>query len=49
MSSRTINLDDSLYEYLLSVSFKDDALLQRLRKETAKSSWARMQISPEQG
>ena len=49
MSSRTIGLDESLHEYLLSVSLREPEVLARLRQETASMRWARMQISPEQG
>ena len=49
MSTRSIGLDDSLHEYLLSVSLREPAVLARLRAETAKMRWAGMQISPEQG
>jgi predicted O-methyltransferase YrrM len=49
MSSRTISLDDPLYEYLLAHSVRDDDILRRLREETAGMTSARMQISPEQG
>ena len=49
MSNRTIDLTDSLYDYLLSVSLRETDLQRRLREETATLSMARMQISPEQG
>ncbi|MGD8574891.1 MAG: class I SAM-dependent methyltransferase, partial [Gammaproteobacteria bacterium] len=49
MSNRTIRLDDALYDYLLSVSLREPAVLRRLREETAKMSNANMQIAPEQG
>jgi predicted O-methyltransferase YrrM len=49
MSRRSISLDDSLYDYLLSVSLREPELLRRLREETATDPSARMQISPEQG
>ncbi len=49
MSTRTIGLDDRLYDYLLSVSLRDSELLARLRAETARDAMARMQVSPEQG
>ena len=49
MSSRTIVLDDALYEYLLSVSLREPDVLCRLREETAKMPQHNMQISPEQG
>ena len=49
MSSRTIVLNDALYEYLLSVSVREPDVLCRLREETAKMPQHNMQISPEQG
>lgn len=51
MSTKTINLNETLYHYLLSHSLHEDPVLQELRKETAKlpPPASRMQISPEQG
>jgi caffeoyl-CoA O-methyltransferase len=49
MSSRTLTLDDRLYDYLLAVSVREPPALARLREETAGLESARMQISPEQG
>ncbi len=49
MTNRTLNLDDSLYQYLLDVSLRETPLLKRLREETAQLSSARWQIAPEQG
>jgi predicted O-methyltransferase YrrM len=49
MSSRTLSLDDRLYDYLLAVSVREPRVLQELREETAKLPGAGMQISPEQG
>jgi caffeoyl-CoA O-methyltransferase len=49
MSSRTISLTDSLHEYMLAVSLRDQDVLRRLRDETAKLEYGGMQISPEQG
>jgi caffeoyl-CoA O-methyltransferase len=49
MSRRSIQLTDSLHEYLLSVSLREPEILRRLREETAPDPSARMQISPEQG
>jgi len=49
MSSRTIVLNDALYEYLLSVSLREPDVLCRLREETAKMPQHNMQTSPEQG
>lgn len=49
MSNRSIQLDDALYRYLLSVSLREPAILQELREHTARMPLARMQIAPEQG
>ena len=49
MSSRTLLLNDKLYQYLLSVGVKETHELKALRLETAKLLCAKMQISPEQG
>jgi len=39
----------SIHEYVFEQSVRDDALLNRLRQETARDDMARMQIAPEQG
>ncbi|MEE8189670.1 MAG: class I SAM-dependent methyltransferase [Kiloniellales bacterium] len=49
MASRTLELDDRLYDYLLANSLREPPLLARLREETAAMPMANMQISPEQG
>jgi len=49
MSNRTLNLTDHLYDYLLSVSLREPALLHQLREETAHHPMGQMQIAPEQG
>lgn len=49
MTTRTLNLDDDLYRYLLDVSLRETPLLARLREETAQLPTARWQIAPEQG
>lgn len=50
MSNRTIQVDDHLYDYILSVSSREPDLMRRLRDETAAlGAVFRMQISPEQG
>jgi len=49
MSNKTFTLPDALYNYLLSVSLREEPLLRRLREETARDSMAVMQIAPEQG
>jgi len=49
MSNQTIQLNDDLYDYLLSVSLKEDEILKSLRKTTSSMSGSRMQIAPDQG
>ena len=49
MSTRTIDIDDRLYDYMLGVSLREPDVLRRLREETAKHAHGGMQISPEQG
>jgi predicted O-methyltransferase YrrM len=49
LSSRTIDIDDRLYSYLIAHSVRDLPVLAELRAETAKHPKAGMQISPEQG
>lgn len=49
MSRETLNLTPRLYEYLLSVSLREDDIARRLREETARMPQANMQIAPEQG
>src|SRR5438045_7562319 len=49
MSTRTISVDDRLYDYILKVSVREPDVLRRLRAETAPLQGAGMQISPEQG
>ncbi|NEP46163.1 MAG: SAM-dependent methyltransferase [Okeania sp. SIO2H7] len=49
MSNRTLNLTDTLYDYLLSVSLRESDVLQQLRQETAGHVMSQMQIAPEQG
>ncbi len=49
MSGQTIQLNDSIYEYLLDVSLRESPELRALREETASMPEANMQISPEQG
>jgi len=39
----------SLYSYLVEHSVREPELLRRLREETAKDEFSRMQIAPEQG
>ncbi|SVB21481.1 uncharacterized protein METZ01_LOCUS174335, partial [marine metagenome] len=49
MSNQTIQLNDDLYDYLLSVSLKEDEILKSLRKTTSSMPGSRMQIAPDQG
>lgn len=49
MANRTLSIDDRIYDYLLSVSVQEPALLTQLREETAREPLANMQIAPEQG
>ncbi|MGB0564235.1 MAG: class I SAM-dependent methyltransferase, partial [Spirulinaceae cyanobacterium] len=42
-------LDDSLYQYLLSISLREPDVLTQLRQETAQLPASRMQIASEQG
>jgi caffeoyl-CoA O-methyltransferase len=49
MSTRTIPMDDRLYEYMLKVSLRESGIMRRLRAETAQMPSSGMQVSPEQG
>ncbi|HEX4335403.1 MAG TPA: class I SAM-dependent methyltransferase [Polyangiaceae bacterium] len=49
MSTRTIPMDDRLYDYMLRVSLREPDVMRRLREETAKLPEHGMQVSPEQG
>ncbi len=49
MSNQTIQLDQNLYEYLLSVSLRESQVLNNLRIATSTLPGANMQIAPEQG
>ena len=49
MSTRSIELSDALYAYLLENSLRETDILRRLREETAGMPGSGMQISPEQG
>jgi predicted O-methyltransferase YrrM len=50
MSTRTLQLDERVHDYLLRFGVREPELLARLRAETAGlGELARMQISPEQG
>lgn len=49
MSRRTIDLDDTLYDYLLAHSLREHPEQTALREATRKHPRGGMQISPEQG
>ncbi|HYD61456.1 MAG TPA: class I SAM-dependent methyltransferase [Noviherbaspirillum sp.] len=49
MTTRTLNLDDTLYQYLIEASLRDHPVLAELREANRSHPLARMQISPEQG
>src|ERR1700755_3562404 len=49
MTRRTLELNDRIYDYLLSVGVRETDLQRGLRAETAKLSNGGMQIGPEQG
>ena len=49
MSSRSLQLTDSVYEYLLRHSLRENEHCVALREETLSLAAAGMQISPEQG
>lgn len=49
MSNRTLNLDDTLYGYLLGHSLREHPAQAALREATRTHPRAGMQISPEQG
>ncbi|TAN04125.1 MAG: SAM-dependent methyltransferase [Rhodanobacteraceae bacterium] len=49
MSNRTLNLDDTLYDYLLTHSLREHPEQTALREATRKHPHGEMQISPEQG
>lgn len=49
MSTRSLSLDDRLYDYLLANSLREPAVLAELRAETTAMAQGLMQISPEQG
>ena len=49
MSSRTLNLTDTIYQYLLNTSLREHPAQVALREATRTHPYATMQISPEQG
>ncbi|AZZ93235.1 O-methyltransferase [Hahella sp. KA22] len=49
MSKQTLNMNDSLYQYLQVTGVRESKVLHALRDETNRHEMARMQIAPEQG
>ena len=49
MSARPTALTEALHDYLHAHGVRENAVMRRLREETARHEWAAMQISPEQG
>ncbi len=49
MTSKSVQMDQRLHDYLLRVSLREPPLWRQLREETAALPMARMQIAPEQG
>ena len=49
MSSRSLQLTDEIYQYILQHSIPHNIHCEALREATTPLEWARMQISPEQG
>lgn len=49
MTNKSLQLTDTLLDYLTSVSVQETDVQRRLRAETARLSMAQMQIAPEQG
>ena len=49
MSSKTIQINDALHDYMLSVSLREMDSLKCIREYTANRPDSNMQISPEQG
>lgn len=49
MSRQSLQLNDQVYDYLLSISLREPELLTKLREETAAHPMSNMQIAPEQG
>lgn len=49
MSNRSLNLDATLYQYLLDHSVRETPLMRELRAITSQMEMGRMQIAPEQG
>jgi len=48
MSTRTLEMTDKLYNYMLDISLREPDVMAELRKLTARHPMSMMQISPEQ-
>ena len=48
MGKQTLNLDDTLYDYLLAVSLRDNSIQKKLREQTDRLEMGIMQISADQ-
>ena len=48
MGKQTLNLDDTLYDYLLAVSLRDNSIQKQLREQTDRLEMGIMQISADQ-
>lgn len=49
MNSKTLDINENLYQYILNISLKEHPVLAELREITAQHPAAVMQIAPEQG
>jgi len=49
MSNKTLNINDTLLDYIINTSVKESEVKKRLRKETKTLKMGKMQIAPEQG
>lgn len=49
MSSRTLAINDRLYDYIFKIFIEEPEVLIKLREETSHHRFGKMQISPEQG
>ncbi|MEY2857019.1 MAG: hypothetical protein RLZZ74_1331, partial [Cyanobacteriota bacterium] len=49
MSKGSIGVDHQLYQYILTVSLREEEVLTKLRQETNQHAASIMQISPDQG
>lgn len=48
MSNKTLQVDDTLLEYIIDTGVKESDIARRLREETMTLQWSQMQIAPEQ-